>query len=471
MSEAEYHLSIDLEAELRKIARNQHLNRVHYLVQLVRHAMLLEPRTIHVHSRRRQVEFSQDGGEVPTAEWRLLEILLRRTRYPAETQQNALSRLEERYGIALLSLALSFPDVRIESGVRRLTVTAGGADFRDGVTPVPGYRVTVVRPAAFRADEEREIRYFCSGAEVPLCFNGQRINQPIPFTGQLLARRFADENGHGAVGIPASGDLCAYDFFKNGIRFGIKQFIPDDGRIVRGIWDSSLRAYERQYRASIQHGEAQQRQQTARLYGALGRQFAALAGPEKLRIKKILLGLDRDGWREQWGDIPLFHAQAHEFCFSLEDLLRFKVRYGGIPFTPRTDAFAPADIPRLLPEDVYFLRHDLAESLRLYQGGGDRPPLRRRWRQWLERLRPTVAKAVDVPPRLEWLLQRLNEADARHRFCFTRGRNRMVADRRGMGVVYLSLKDPAVTALLEKLERSPGAVDHVRYALLAAAVD
>ncbi|MBN2431719.1 MAG: hypothetical protein JXQ27_09600 [Acidobacteria bacterium] len=469
MRESEYHLSIDLEAELRKITRNQHLNRVHYLVQLIRHAVLLEPREIHVHSRRRQVEFSQDGRAVSAAEWQLLELLFGRHRVPADTQQQALSRLEERYGIALLSLVLTFPEVYIGSGTRRLAATTAGVEFQISENHVAGYRVTVIRPAAFRADEEREIRYFCSGMEVPLYFNGERINQAIPFTGQILARRFADDFGRGAVGIPGSGDLCAYDFFKNGIRFGIKQFIPADGRIVRGIWDSCLRDYERQYRASIQHGEAQQRRQTARLYGALRRQFVALDGPDKLRIKKILLGLDRDSWRANWGDIPLFHAQAYEFCFSLENLLRLKIRYGGIPFTAQPDASAPADVPRLLPEDVYFLRNDLAEPVRLYQGGCDRPSIRRRLRRWLDRYRPPVQEAVAVPARLGWVMERLNHDDQRHRFCLCRGASRIVPDRRGFDVVYLSLQSMAVRRLLDRLAREPHQLTAIRYALLSLA--
>jgi hypothetical protein len=469
VSVPEYHLSIDLEAELRKIALSQHLNRVHYMVQLVRHAVLLEPAAIRIVSDRRGVEFSQDGQPVSAREWKLLEVLLCRQAHPVKMQQEALTLLEERHGVALLSLTLSFGEVIIDTDNRRLTARPEGATFHQTTENVPGYRVRMIRPAAFRADEEREIVYFCSGMDVPLYFNGKRINAPVPFSGRLLTRRFAAATGRGAVGIPASGDLSAYEFFKNGIRFGVKQFMPADGRIVQGLWDSHLRTYEKQFRASIHQGEEQQRLFTQKLYGSLHRQFDGLAGSEKLRIKKVLLGVEQDHWPDSWQEIPLFHGQSHEYCFSLRDLLALKGRFGAIPFTARPDPFAPAEIPRLLPEDIFFLRNDLAQTLRLYQGGAFSPSPGRRLRHWLTRLRPTVAKAVDIPPRLEWLLLRLNEVDARHRFCFTRGRSRVIPDRRGTGMVYLSLKEPAVTALLDRLEREPGAVDRIRYALLALA--
>lgn len=44
--------SIDMEAEIIKITQKQHLNRVHFLVQLVRHALSHQPNSIGIWSKK-----------------------------------------------------------------------------------------------------------------------------------------------------------------------------------------------------------------------------------------------------------------------------------------------------------------------------------------------------------------------------------------------------------------------------------
>lgn len=360
-------LSIDLAEETRKIAREQHLNQVHYLVQLVRHALTHHPRTIRIRSAPRWIELTQDGENLHAGEWELLARLLVENAISEDGRQRALSILERRYGVAILSLLFTFPSVEITTGGKRMTSGAGRVVLGDRQPPVPGYRIRVERRRTSRKDEAGELAFFCAGSAVPVVYNGRRINAPIVLSSLIMPRDTNHPTGHGRIGIPARGDLSSYQFFKNGIRFGVKQFLSRDALPVRGFWNSTRSGFEPEFRQSIRNGESCLRAQAWDLSGSLAENFGPLPPEAKSRLKQLVLAIDPALWPSGWERLPLFHSCRREYALSLQDLAALQRRYGAVPYVVRPDPAAPAAIPRLVPEDAWFLRRLAGRELRIYR--------------------------------------------------------------------------------------------------------
>ena len=248
MNEPPLHLTIDLGAELRKITRTQYLNRVHYLVQLVRHAVRHDPETIHIESRRGHLSIRQNGRPFDDEEWLLLRLLLQPEGRSAEIQQTALARLEDACGVTVLSLFFNFPHVEIHSAGRCLSGRAGRIERSESPSCGPGYRIRLERTQQSKREERNELEYFCAMAAVPIYLNGRKINRPFQAAG-MLGVPFWFRLGRGVVGIPAAGELSLFQFFKQGIRFGYKKFLPADGRLLQGTWDSAESKFEAQFKA------------------------------------------------------------------------------------------------------------------------------------------------------------------------------------------------------------------------------
>jgi hypothetical protein len=357
-------LSIDLEAELRKITREQHLNQVHYLVQLVRHALAHRPRGITIASSRHQLELAQDGATFDEEEWQILKMLLLRPRTPEPVVQEVLSRLEERHGIAVLSLFHMFPSVELATADKRLSAAGGRSRLETGRRCLGGYRIRVQRDQRDLAAERRELEFFCAGAATVIRYNGRPINRPVKLADALLKVPFAFDSGLGAVGIPAAGDLCRFTYFKCGVRFGFKRFTPTDGLLLAGVWDDARPEFEPYYARSIRTGEFCLKAHGDLPYRAAAGRFDELDPESRRRIKQVLFGLPADGWAERFGALPLFHSVQREFVLTLRDLAALRERFEAVPFVSAPDSDLPGIIPCLGGGDVHFLRGRLGWPLK-----------------------------------------------------------------------------------------------------------
>jgi len=364
MSESTLHLSIDLAAELRKITQSQYLNRVHYLVQLVRHAVRHGPAAIRIESRRKSLSIRQDGRPFDDEEWLLLRWLLQPEGRSAEIQQAALARLEEACGVSILSLFFNVPRVEIHSAGRCLSGRAGRIGWTEVPAAEPGYRILIERARRSRREEREELEYFCAMATVPIYLNGRKINRPFQADG-MLGVPFWFRLGRGVVGIPATGELSMFQFFKQGIRFGYKKFLPPDGRLLQGAWDSAEERFEAQFQRSSKSGEFCLRAFGPLPYRQVRTRFHRLPETQQARLKRILLNLPREEWYSQLRNVPLFHSGQGRFDLTLQDLLNLRDRFGAVPYRPRTDRDAPAGFPCLSPEEAYFVREKLGLPLQV----------------------------------------------------------------------------------------------------------
>lgn len=455
--------SIDLQAELQKITQRQHLNDVHYLVGLVRHAIACRPKRISIASSRKLLIFSQDGDPPDIAEWEALLELLKPDPLREAQQQKALTLLETRYGVILLSLLLNSEKAVFRTGNHELHMQSGQWIGLKPCDVLAGYHLEVYRTAQQRDKEASELDFYCSGASVPIFFNDKQINQPLRLSQHLLALNFKDTKGHGSIGIPAEGELSRFYFFKAGIRIGVKTFSPSNGKVVEGYWNTTLPEFEPLYKQTIQLGQSLLEQHAQSLYQAIADQFRHLTLEHRHRIKKILLGLDGLEWSKNFGTIPLFANSAKPFALSYTDLRRMRKRHGVIPFSTDETHHNPYDVPVLAFEDQYFLRQTLRQPLLPLIGVGPFPTNPKIHQQ--PNPQPT---AYATEPAWQLFLEQLNQPHQPFTFIVTHGKARVEHLLNGLTKVYLPHNHALVKQAFVSVQKDSQSAPLWRYRLLDA---
>lgn len=373
--------SIDLEAELRKIAQRQHLNDVNYLVQLVRHALRHDPGVIRIVSTRRCLTICQDGRPFPDSELELLQTIIGGD--DLLRQQAALGALEREHGITILSVLLSFSRVAVTSAMWTMTAAEGHLRVHPIAEAIPGYRIVIHRRLRGRDAERKELDFFCAGCVVPIHYNSVRINRPITLRGQVLSASAGGEAGRGELGIPLKATLSAMSYFKAGVRFGFRRFLDPRGMTVEGYWDSAHHGFEPHYEQSTRAGEAFLHAARITLFDEAAARFAALEIGQKQRVRP--LGLLLLAHRPQWRHAPLFDSVRQPFSLAMTHLEDLKERFGAIPCSLRFSPRLPRWVPRLALEEIKALR-DMGHAITLLSI----TPPRLRWRGLAARLNRLV---------------------------------------------------------------------------------
>lgn len=323
-------LSIDLEAELVSLTERQHLNQVHWAVQLVRHALERRPRRIDVRVRRRTLELTQDGEALSPDEHALLLAI---TRGPDAGKQAALAELEARFGVTLLSLLLTAPRVEIESA--RSLVAEEGQVRAGPPRAEPGYRVRVWRRRGSAREEKDELRFYCRHVDIPLTINGRLLQAPLSLERAIAARGFRSDDGAGLIGLPARGGLSRLRYYKRGVYFGVRQALPPDGRPLEACFDAKLDEHEDNFDRSVRTANRAVRAAGQTLYAELPRLFPSLPAKARSRVKELTLGLAASALPSGLRELPLFATSASSWRLSLDDLSALAARYGRVPYLPR----------------------------------------------------------------------------------------------------------------------------------------
>ncbi|MDJ0839496.1 MAG: hypothetical protein QNK37_23450 [Acidobacteriota bacterium] len=462
----EWGFSIDLQAELAKLTQRQYLNDVHFLIQLVRHGLMFSPQNIDIQGTRKDLYFSHDGAPIGDEEWRLLQMLLMRDQGAhAEAVQDALTRMEENYGIALLSLFLNHPRVTLTSGNRSLSGGNGAARASRSDRSIQGYEVSLERnrPAVIR-NERHELSYFCVGVKVSLLYNGEPLNGRITLDKQMFLSEFQAPEGEGAVGIPAEDDLCFITFFKQGVRIGTRHFFSPDGKLFHGYFNTHSAVYEPNFKASIEVGERLMNERAGTLLTSLPGYFDQFSARQRMRIKKILFGLDERWWTSHFNRLPLFETAWENRMLTLDDLTALADQFEAIPYSSGKDRSLPPGIPVLQPEEIAFLEEDLELNLTLCLTRGEpepAPPPRRF----------EIYPASKLDPVRRGFLDALNRQDLFTRYHFTENRSGVQADAEGKRAVYLELSHPMVNEALDRFHAQPQAAAMLGYRLAALARD
>lgn len=359
------HPRIDLAAELHKIAQRQHLNDVHHLVQLVRHALRHSPARIDIASGRTFLALSQDGDPFSLEERDLLMTVVAGD--DVLCQQDALGTLERTTGAAVLALILRFVRVEIESdGWALLSSPAGVACAAS--PPRRGYRVRIMRRALRRGREREELMFFCHGASVPIRYNGQPINRPMEARG-ILAVRSRDADGEGMLAIPSKGRLSALSYCKQGVRFGFRRLLDPEGFVYEGFWDSHASAFEPTFSTSIRRAEEFLAAARRSLYDAVAAEFPRLRGAHRERVRQLLLASPP---LARWDHVALFDAIGRPFALSLRDLVELEGHHGAIPCALRPSRRLPPSLPLLSLAQIHALQAN-GHAVMVIPAHGPRP--------------------------------------------------------------------------------------------------
>jgi len=456
--------SIDMEAEIIKITQKQHLNRVHFLVQLVRHALSHQPNSIGIWSKKDRLELCQDGQEFNPEEWSLLKTLT--TRDNQDHLQSSLTQLEGKHGVAILSLLMNFSFVQIITRSEMLHAENGAIRFETSQAAEPeaisGYRIIIGRKNASPGEELRELKFYGSGSTTPIYFNDRQINEPIHFPNQILVTQFQNSVGSGAVGIPEDEDLCTITYYKSGIRLGMKRFLPPNGVVYHGYWNSGLLNFESDYQESIQNGDRFLQHFSRVLYREIPAHFNGLPLDRKIRVKKLLFGLSHKDWPKHFGNIPLFHSGKQPCSLSYKDLIVLDNHYLGVPFQTGTARNGPPGFPLLHPEDIIFLRDEQNLNLKQIRG----------IRKWKTRnFKPSMKQGTPVPeeeltPDQSRFRRDLNGLNPFCIFYFTPHQSYSTTDMKGSRQVYLQIQHPQVQEALQLYRKRPETVSLIKYQLL-----
>jgi len=459
---ASFSFSIDLSAELNKITQRQHLNDVHYLIQIVRHALTCKPDSIVMNSSRSLFYIYQDGHTISEEEWRLLQMLLLQT--STSTAQEALTKLEEKFGIALLSLFLNNEAVELYSGDLCLISKDSKVQVTKNNRFVQGYELQLRRRLSSRGEELRELLFFCKGISVPLHYNGKAINQEIELPEQMFRVEFQIAEGHAVLGLPQSSDLCEFTYYKCGVRVGTRQFLPKKGRLFHGFWNSSYHGYESNYHKCIVEGEEHLAARADDLFVALEQHFDEFSEGQRNRLKKILLGLSESDWLHVFPMMPLFHSCRERYCLTMSDLIELRDRFEAIPYSPCMTSEMPGFIPFLESEDINFLEEEMDIPVKLCL---TRPnPIGER-RVEAKRIKPYPEGKLDAIRAV--FLEALNKNDGFCSYRFTEEASALITEEDGRRSVFLQLDHAFVNDAVDRFHKEPKAVSALGYRLAAFA--
>lgn len=469
MSEAlDLEPTIDLAAELMSITQRQHLNDVHYGVQLVRHALAASPLSVELRVRRHVFELAHNGRPLDEEEHRLLLAV---TNPDAPERQEALAALERRFGVALLTVLTTAERVEIEG---RRALTAEGGWVRAGrPSDRPGYRIRVHRRARSLRDERAELRFYCRYARVPITLNGRVLNHSLELDEALVQKRVETPEGEGTAAVPLTGALTRVRYFKDGVYFGVRRSLPSDGRPVEAVFDSHVPGVEDNFSRSVTAANDAIGKAKEEVYRELAARFWEAAPRARARTREIVLGLERDRLRAPLVDVPVFHTSARDWRLSLRDLADLARRRGYVPYLRRRQN--PDDeLPVLDADDVAavgrLLNRPVRHALTFQPEGG----LRARWRalraDLKEELTRTPAREVVPPDRLDpevrALVTALEEHEQNLSVRVTEGGVVEMTRAGALRTLYVPVDDPELERAVDTWRRTPERIDVIASALV-----
>lgn len=456
---SELHFSIDLEAEIEKIAQRQALNAVHYLVQLVRKALQEQAHRIEIHINRRSLVFQHDGQPLAHEELQAIaDLLLNRHRDFQDHQ--TLELLERQFGITLLSILLRFERITLKSGDAILIKMGRECTLEMTTTVMPGFYLEVRGKGRVPKEEIRELTFFCAGAKTPIHVNGKPINQPLTLPPVLAKKSFHTKTkryeGEGEIGLSAEGEYSEFWYFKQGVRAAMKQFSPNYGMVVHGWWNLNSHHQENNFEYTIETGERHMAEQSSFLYARAFDAFPSMSDNAKLRIRKMLFQWTPAEWFIDLNALPMFHSSVQRWSMCLKDLVALNKRYLAIPYASPNGPEASPIFPVLDLEEIHFLTYHLRLPLRRVQ---DDPHTRQ--------IQDTQGMAIaheELPQAAQSLLAALDQADPITRHAFHLGRTAL----QQADLLLLPIDNLRVKTMIERSERDSAHVLLWKYKHLPA---
>jgi len=311
-------LSVDVEAQVRKIARRTLRSPAEHLVELVRDAARRGARTVRVGVSRGEAWIEDDGAPQREEELARLCVALDPAADPA-ARTGGLSFFGGPEGMGLLAAFATGPQrVEVEAAAPAGRVRA---IFAQGARPRverragggrAGCSVRIAR-AGDPARERALLARACRFSPGRIVLDGAEIGGRGAPSDALADTRLA--SGDGLVWIPPCADVCRVRLLERGIVKREKVNPPDGGLVYEAAIE--CRDAEPAGRA----GEL--REAARRLYGELGRRAGSLAGAARDRVEELLfLHFRRTGDASIVGELPLFRRLGGGAPASLASLRR-----------------------------------------------------------------------------------------------------------------------------------------------------
>ena len=214
-------LSIDVDAQLKKLPSHTFRSRHEYPVELVRDACRRGAGRIDVTITRRRIDVVDDGKALSDETLLRLATLFDRGE-PPSTRQAALEWFMAKKGIGVLAAFAPTPSkVVVESGDARVVVRRRGGPAQLPPADHSLTRVTIHRTGGKPRRERDELKDLCRFAVADIRLDGRRVSRGGEPLGELAAGPLPPVgNVTGAmVWIPPAGDVCRVHLLENGVRW------------------------------------------------------------------------------------------------------------------------------------------------------------------------------------------------------------------------------------------------------------
>lgn len=292
MSDAQGLLSVDVDAQLRKLPGRRNLSRHHYPVELIRGALARGAGTVNVSISRKWVEVMDDGAPPAPSVLAALAGAYDAARSDVE-RTAALEVFEDGVGLELLGAFSPTPSsvevaCAAERGSRQM-LFRNGRLAADGMVHHErvGTRIRICRSGNPGREREAVLEH-CRFASGRVLLDGRQVAPGQP-PGALAATRVAAalEHGPGVLWIPLAGDVCRVRLLRNGVVFR-QAALPAR---LGFLFHVALEADELPSGAALENLRLVAEEQ----YGLLSRRYPSLDPGQQDRTDELMFLLHRRG--------------------------------------------------------------------------------------------------------------------------------------------------------------------------------
>jgi len=277
-------LSIDVEAEIRKLTGQRFKTPADYAVELLKWAAAQRPMRIDISISRACFSLSHDGDGLSPRLTRDLSALFDRRR-PDDERHEALVTIEDEAPELLAAFAV--PGCRVRIATPSGTRVTAYEYTRDGVMlrvdAGDDDRLTIsIRGRGRDIDLERSLlREAGRYSIVPVFVDGERVNHGPKLDDTVVQVDLRNERLHGVVGLPSKSDLVRVVRLKRGIRVEEKLLASVGGMILHAVVDENEDDFDATSGTLRRAGR--------RLYRRMAEMYDELTDDRRARAVELLL--------------------------------------------------------------------------------------------------------------------------------------------------------------------------------------
>lgn len=302
-------LTIDVDAEIRKLSTCQLASEAERCVELVRLSVRLGASAVNVGVDRRAATIVASGARFAEAALGQLAILADASR-PAAERHEAFVGLEATYGPGLVSLAAApWAEVTTDhgGGGSRWTLRTRRRSQMQSRPPAPAAVTFRVGRSGSPGETQRAVAAACAFAGLPIVVNDRRTSRGLHVEDCLLTTRSVVERFEVLVGLPRRGALSRTIVLLNEIVYKDRYRLSRRGFVHAAVvWAAG----------PLESGDLARVDELVRrlryeLYFELGRRYPSLPAPDQRIARELLLrraGVGRDP--AVLRGVPLFRTLA-----------------------------------------------------------------------------------------------------------------------------------------------------------------